>query len=100
MLDRFDAPFPKVIKPGMEIITKDGRRAGYVANVARGQIIARFPARQIPLSLIRRVDDEDVYIEPRLADLRHPPKEPTYGRLALGWMQQLALLLSKKPDRT
>ena len=99
MLDRFDAPSPKVIKPGMEIITKDGRRAGYVANVSRGEIIARFPVRQIPLNWIRRVDDEDVYIEPRLADLRHPSKESTFGRLALDWMHQLALLLVQNPDR-
>jgi hypothetical protein len=88
MLDRFDASSP--IKPGMEIITKDGRRAGYVANVSRGEIIARFPARQIPLSLIRRVDNEDVYIEPRLAELKHPSRDRTYGRLALDWMHQLA----------
>lgn len=86
-----DGSYPSSqIKPGMEIITRDGRRAGYVADVSRDEIIARFPARQIPLNLIRRVDDEDVYIEPRLAELRCPSNEGSYGRLALQWMHQLA----------
>lgn len=53
----------------MEIITSDGKRAGYVVDVGSGEIIARAPARRIPLSWIRRVDDNDVYIAPRLSEL-------------------------------
>jgi hypothetical protein len=53
----------------MEIITSDGKRAGYVVDVASGEIIARDPDRRIPLSWIRRVDADDVYIAPRLRDL-------------------------------
>jgi len=56
------------IKPDMEIITSDGKRAGYVADVAFGQIVSHTPVRRIPLSWIRRVD-HDVYIAPRLNQL-------------------------------
>ena len=53
----------------MEIITSDGKRAGYVVDVASGEIVARSPDRRIPLSWIRRVDDDDVYIARRLCEL-------------------------------
>jgi hypothetical protein len=53
----------------MEIVTSDGRRAGYVVDVASGEIIARNPDRRIPLSWIRRIDDHDVHIAPRWCDL-------------------------------
>jgi hypothetical protein len=58
----------------MEIITSDGRRAGYVVDVASGEIIARNPDRHIPLSWIRRIDSEDVHIAPRLCDLDTGPR--------------------------
>jgi len=57
-----------VIKRDMEIVTSDGRRAGYVADVASGEIISHSPARKIPLGWIRKVD-EDVHIAPRLYQL-------------------------------
>ncbi|MGE0005409.1 MAG: DUF2171 domain-containing protein [Parvibaculaceae bacterium] len=57
-----------LIRPDMEIITSDGRRAGYVADVASGEIISHTPVRRIPLTWIRRVDD-DVYIAPRFNQL-------------------------------
>lgn len=56
------------IKPGMEIITADGKRAGYVAGVASGAIISNHPRRRIPLSWIRRID-HDVFIAPRFDQL-------------------------------
>jgi hypothetical protein len=58
----------------MEIITSDGKRAGYVVDVASGEIVARNPNRRIPLSWIRRVDAEDVYIAPRLHELDPGPE--------------------------
>jgi hypothetical protein len=69
MLNRFDATPAGAIKPGMEIITKDGKRAGYVARVSSGELMSERPARRIPLHWIRRVEATDVYIEPRLAEL-------------------------------
>jgi hypothetical protein len=57
-----------LIKPGMEVITSDGKRAGYVASVDSGEIVTRSPERRIPLDLIRRVDD-DVYIGIRAQQL-------------------------------
>jgi hypothetical protein len=64
------------IKPDMEIITADGKRAGYVVDVVWGEIIARAPHRRIPLSCLRRVDSHDVYIAVRLRELdrTHPPR--------------------------
>jgi hypothetical protein len=60
------------VKPDMEIITADGKRAGYVVDVVWGEIIARKPARRIPLGWLRRVDKHDVHIAPHLRELdRH-----------------------------
>jgi hypothetical protein len=69
MLRQFSLVPSGTIKADMEIITSDGRRAGFVVDVASGEIITRNPARRIPLNLIRRVDDDDVYIAPRLSEL-------------------------------
>jgi len=69
MLGQFSLVPSGTIRQDMEIITSDGKRAGYVVDVASGEIIARNPDRRIPLSWIRRVDDDDVYIAPRLSDL-------------------------------
>lgn len=69
MQNRFETSSRMAIKPGMEIITRDGKRAGYVVEVAPGELISQFPARRIPLHFIRRVDEADVYISPRLLDL-------------------------------
>lgn len=69
MLNRFDITSTGAIRPGMEIITRDGRRAGYVAQIVTGQLVTDRPVRRIPLHWIRRVDQADVYIERRLADL-------------------------------
>lgn len=57
-----------LIKPGMEVITKDGKRVGYVASVNTGEIVTRSPQHHIPLDLVRRVDD-DVYIALRAQQL-------------------------------
>jgi hypothetical protein len=64
------------IRPDMEIITADGKRAGYVVGVIWGEIIAREPQRRIPLSCLRRVAEGDVYIAQRLRELdqAHPPR--------------------------
>jgi Uncharacterized protein conserved in bacteria (DUF2171) len=59
---------PKLIKPGMEVITADGRRAGYVVAVESGEIVTRTPERRIPFDWIRRIDD-DVHIAPRYRQL-------------------------------
>jgi len=68
MFNRIAPKVAAIIKRDMEIITSDGRRAGYVADVASGEIISYSPARRIPLDWIRRVD-EDVHIAPRLNQL-------------------------------
>jgi len=65
MFNRIAPKVAAIIKRDMEIITSDGRRAGYVADVASGEILSHSPARRIPLDWIRRVD-EDVHIAPRL----------------------------------
>ncbi len=57
------------IRPGMEVITADGKRAGYVAAVESGEIVTRDPKRHLPLDLIRRID-EDVHISARSQQLR------------------------------
>jgi hypothetical protein len=57
------------IKPDMEIITADGKRAGYVVDVIWGEIVARAPARRIPLAWLRSVDEHDVYIAAHLREL-------------------------------
>jgi hypothetical protein len=69
MLSKFPTEAVALIKGDMEIITSDGKRAGYVADVASGEIISHTPARRIPLSWIRRVDD-DVHIAPKLNQLK------------------------------
>ncbi|WP_119268863.1 DUF2171 domain-containing protein [Taklimakanibacter deserti] len=68
MLNKFALVPAGLIKPDMEIITADGKRAGYVADVASGEIISHTPTRRIPLSWIRRIED-DVYISRRLHQL-------------------------------
>lgn len=57
------------IRPGMEIITKDGKRAGFVVIVSSGELVSELPTRRIPLHCIRRIEDGDVYIQQRLAEL-------------------------------
>ncbi len=57
------------VKPDMEIITADGKRAGYVIDVVWGEIVARAPARRIPLSWLQRVNKDDVYIAAHLREL-------------------------------
>lgn len=76
MLRQFSWVPSGTIRPDMEIITSDGKRAGYVVDVASGEIVARNPNRRIPLSWIRRVDAEDVYIAPRLRELDPGPETP------------------------
>jgi hypothetical protein len=56
------------IAPGMEVITADGKRAGYVETVVGAEMVTRSPKRHIPLDCIRRVD-EDVYIGLRAQQL-------------------------------
>ena len=68
MLNQATFKAAALIKRDMEIITSDGRRAGYVATVASGEIVSHSPARRIPLGWIRQVD-EDVHISPRLSQL-------------------------------
>jgi hypothetical protein len=69
MQNRVEAPSRMTIRPGMEIITRDGKRAGYVADISPSNLISEMPVRRIPLQLIRRVDEADVYISLRLLDL-------------------------------
>lgn len=57
------------VKPDMEIITADGKRAGYVIDVVWGEIVARAAARRIPLSWLQRVNKDDVYIAAHLREL-------------------------------
>lgn len=57
-----------LIKPGMEVITRDGKRAGYVDTISTGEITTRSPKRRISLNYVRRVDD-DVYISLRAQQL-------------------------------
>lgn len=56
------------IKAGMEVITADGKRAGYVVGIQGGDLVTRGPVRHLPLKLIRRVSD-DVYIALRSGQL-------------------------------
>jgi hypothetical protein len=56
------------IEPGMEVITADGKRAGYVASVDTGEIVTESPKHRIPLGYVRRVDD-DVYVGLRASQL-------------------------------
>lgn len=58
----------KLIAPGMEVITADGKRAGYVESVNGGHIVTHSPRRRISLDAIRRVED-DVYIGLRAQQL-------------------------------
>jgi hypothetical protein len=57
-----------LIRPGMEVITADGRLAGYVVAVEAGAIVTRAPERRIPFEWIRRIDD-DVHIRQRFPQL-------------------------------
>jgi hypothetical protein len=57
-----------LIRPGMEVITSDGKRAGYVVSVNTGEIITRSPERRIALEWVRRVED-DVYLGLRAQQL-------------------------------
>jgi hypothetical protein len=52
----------------MEVITRDGKKAGYVATVKTGEIVTHSPERRIPLDYVRRVDD-DVHIGLRAQQL-------------------------------
>jgi len=49
------------VRAGMEVITADGKRAGYVVRVESGELVTREPERHLPLDWIRRIDD-DVHI--------------------------------------
>jgi hypothetical protein len=68
MFNVHDFPTAGLIRPGMEVITADGRRAGYVVAVEAGEIVTRAPERRIPFAWIRRIDD-DVHIARRLVQL-------------------------------
>jgi hypothetical protein len=57
-----------LIEPGMEVITRDGRRAGYVATISTAEFVTRSPEHRISLDYVRRVDD-DVYISLRAQQL-------------------------------
>lgn len=58
----------QLIAPGMEVITADGKRAGYVETVKGAEMVTYSPKRHIPLDCIRRVN-EDVYIGLRAQQL-------------------------------
>jgi hypothetical protein len=64
-----DDPITRVRKE-MEIITADGRRAGYVSSYSTNQIFMSKSGQVIPKEWIRRVDRE-VYISKRLYELAH-----------------------------
>ncbi|TMJ43325.1 MAG: DUF2171 domain-containing protein [Alphaproteobacteria bacterium] len=49
------------VRAGMEVITADGKHAGYVVRVESGELVTREPERHLPLDWIRRIDD-DVHI--------------------------------------
>jgi sporulation protein YlmC with PRC-barrel domain len=68
MINIHDFASAGLIRPGMEVITADGRRAGYVAEVEADEIITRAPERRIPFDWIRRIDD-DVHIARRFRQL-------------------------------
>jgi hypothetical protein len=63
-----DDPITHVRKE-MEVITADGRRAGYVSQCVGGQIYMVQSNRPIPKEWIRRVYRQDVYISKRLSEL-------------------------------
>jgi hypothetical protein len=71
------------VKPDMEIITADGKRAGFVVDVVWGEIIVRAPPRRIPLGWLRRVNKDGVHIAPNLRDLdrAHAPARRRSGGL-------------------
>ena len=62
------------IRVGMEVITADGKRAGYVVTIESGEIVTRDPERHLPLTWIRRIDD-DVHISARSQQLRDPGRD-------------------------
>lgn len=68
MFSAFTFKAAQLIAPGMEVITSDGKRAGYVETVDGGEIVTRSPRRRISLDTIRRVDD-DVHIGLRAQQL-------------------------------
>jgi hypothetical protein len=65
-----DDPISLVCK-AMEIITADGRRAGYVSACTAGQIFMETSDQPIPKEWIRRVDRGEVYISKRWYELTH-----------------------------
>jgi hypothetical protein len=64
-----DDPITRVRKE-MEIITADGRCAGYVSECSANQIFMSTSSQAIPKEWIRRVDRE-VYISKRSYELGH-----------------------------
>jgi hypothetical protein len=64
-----DDPITRVRKE-MEIITADGRCAGYVSECSADQIFMSTSSHAIPKEWIRRVDRE-VYISKRSYELGH-----------------------------
>jgi hypothetical protein len=57
-----------LIKTNMQVISKDGKRVGYVQRLTDAEIITAHPYRHIPFSSIRRVTD-DVYVGLRYEDI-------------------------------
>lgn len=68
MFNDLKFPVPALIEPGMEVITSDGKRAGYVASISTSEIVTESPRHHIPLDHVRRVDD-DVYVGLRATQL-------------------------------
>ena len=58
------------VRKEMEIITADGRCAGYVSECTANQIFMSKSSQTIPKEWIRRVDRE-VYISKRWYELTH-----------------------------
>jgi hypothetical protein len=56
------------VRPGMEVITADGKHAGFVVRVESGEVVTREPERHLPLDWIRHVND-DVHIGRRYYQL-------------------------------
>jgi len=62
-------PMSRVCKQ-MEVITADGRRAGYVKSCTADQIFMNESDQPIPKEWIRRMD-RDVYVSKHWSDLTH-----------------------------
>jgi hypothetical protein len=61
-------PPEEKIETDMQVITADGKLAGYVLRLVDDEIITHHPHRRIPVTWVRRVTD-DVYIGRRAPDL-------------------------------